>query len=357
MWWTGIVTVWGDTAVTTVSAPPGTRTAGTGEGRWLPSLLMVLASMISVQVGLALAVHQFPALGVTGTTWLRLVLAAAVLLAATRPRLRSPDNWAAVALGVVTAVSAVTFASATARIPLGTAVAIEFCGPLSVAAVGGSARGIRRLVWPSVALTGVLLLTRPWAVAATESARAWAGLGFAVLAAAAWAGYILLTQHVGLRSDGLSGAAIALATAAVAVAPVGVGQAWPPVHAALTGSDHALIALAGCGLAALLVPLAALVLEMNALRRMDKAEFGVWMAGEPALGVVLGALLLGQYPFAWQLPGFALVVLAGIATHRCTSTPLPDGPGPVQALLCNRTGKVFVGSPSPDESGSSGKTR
>jgi inner membrane transporter RhtA len=71
-----------------------------------------------------------------------------------------------------------------------------------------------------------------------------------------------------------------------------------------------------CALAALLVPLAAYALEMVALRRLDQGVFGVWMALEPAIGGLVGALLLGQHLAVWQLPGFALVVTAGIGAQR-----------------------------------------
>jgi inner membrane transporter RhtA len=65
-----------------------------------------------------------------------------------------------------------------------------------------------------------------------------------------------------------------------------------------------------------LVPLAAYALEMIALRHLDQGVFGVWMAVEPALGGLIGALLLGQRLALWQLPGFALVVTAGIGAQR-----------------------------------------
>jgi inner membrane transporter RhtA len=260
---------------------------------------------------------------VVGTTWLRLTFAAAVLtvvLAARGgvPRMGRRDLPAG-ALGVVMAFNAVAFSAATDRIPLGVAVAIEFTGPLSVAAFGARGGGVRRAAWPLVALIGVVTLTRPWAVGGATTSGTWLGLGFAAAAGAGWAAYIVLMAHVGRRSEGLTGLWLALAVAAVVLAPAGLSRAWPGMRAAATGHSQAVGALLTCGLAALLVPLAAYALETVALRRLDRGVFGVWMALEPAIGALVGLLLLGQRPTLWQWPGFGLVVAAGIGAQRAGS--------------------------------------
>lgn len=275
----------------------------------------VLASMSSVQLGAALSVPLFAVSGVVGTTWLRLTLASVVLLAVARPGRPARADLPAALLGLVMAGNAVAFSSATDRIPLGVAVAIEFCGPLTVAASGGRG-GIGRLVIPATALAGVVLLTRPWTIGSVTGTRTWLGLGFAALAGLGWAGYIVLTAHVGRRREGFAGLAVALTVAAVALAPVGAVQSWPVLRDAALGSTPALRALAVCTVAALLVPLAAYALEMAALRRLDSSVFGVWMAFEPAIGALAGLWLLGQPVAATQVPGFALVVLAGVAAQR-----------------------------------------
>ena len=96
------------------------------------------------------------------------------------------------ALGLVTGGVTLLFMAAVARLPLGTASALEFLGPLGVAVARG--RG-RNAAWPLLAAVGVLLLTRPW-----EGSVDLLGVGFALAAACCWAAYILLTQHVGDRS-------------------------------------------------------------------------------------------------------------------------------------------------------------
>ena len=97
---------------------------------------------------------------------------------------------AAVLLGVATASVTLLFMAAVARLPLGTASALEFLGPLGVAVARG--RGSGRFVWPLCAAVGVLLLTEPWAGTADPL-----GVAFALAAACCWAAYILLTQRVG----------------------------------------------------------------------------------------------------------------------------------------------------------------
>src|SRR5271168_462443 len=84
-------------------------------------------------------------------------------LAAVRPkpwRFRRSALLATVALGIATGGVTMLFMVAIARLPLGTASALEFLGPLGVAVARGDGR--RALLWPGFAAAGVLLLTHPW---------------------------------------------------------------------------------------------------------------------------------------------------------------------------------------------------
>src|ERR687886_514553 len=146
--------------------------------------------MPSVQLGSALSVPLISTVGPAGTAWLRLSVGALVFVAVARPPLRSVrrhDLPALLGLGVTTGLVTITFLAAIERIPLGTAVAVEFLGPLSVAAV--RSHSTRALTWPPVALLGVVLLTQPW-----HGDMEPIGIGFAGLAAIGWGTYILLTQ-------------------------------------------------------------------------------------------------------------------------------------------------------------------
>lgn len=100
--------------------------------------MLAVTAMLSVQLSSALSVDLIASVGSAGTAWLRLTFGAVIFLALARPPLRSirrHDLPALVGLGVATGVMSVAFLAALARIPLGTAVAIEFLGPLTVAAI------------------------------------------------------------------------------------------------------------------------------------------------------------------------------------------------------------------------------
>jgi inner membrane transporter RhtA len=275
--------------------------------------------MLSVQLGSALSVGLIDEVGPAGTAWLRLSMGAVLFLLIARPPLRGlrrRDLPGVLGLGVATGMVTVTFLSAIERIPLGTAVAIEFLGPLTVAALRAHRR--RALVWPALALGGVVLLTEPWAGQVDLL-----GVGFAALAAVCWAVYIVLTQQVGDRFSGISALSLTIPIAAITAAVVGVPQA--------AGSLTIEVLVTALGLA-LLLPVLPFALEMLALRRMTSTAFGTLMALEPAFGVILGLLVLAQQPSPLQVVGIILVVLAGAAAQRGGRRDRdPDAPVPALA--------------------------
>jgi inner membrane transporter RhtA len=282
-----------------------------------PAPALAIASMVIVQFGSALSTHLFDAVGPAGSAWLRLAFSGLVLLALTRPRLGQLSRRALVGvalLGVTTAVLSLAFIESLARIPLGTAVAVEFLGPLGVSALRAQRRGA--LAWPALALAGVVALTRPWAGGADP-----AGIGFALAAAAGWAGYLVLTQRVGAEVEGLRPLALSMTAGAVVAAPLAAG----PALAGLTPS----VALLAAG-TAVLSPLLPYVLELAALRRMSLAAFGTLMALEPGIATVLGLLVLAQAPSGLQAGGVLLVVAAGIGAQRSARTCPASAPASVE---------------------------
>jgi len=259
---------------------------------------MAGAAMCCVQLGLAASIGLSDRLGPDGVAWLRLVWAAVILVAFTRPwrsRFTRSGLLTCVALGVVTAGMTLLFMAAAVRIPLGTASALEFLGPLSVAVIRGRTAG---RWWAVVAAAGVLALTEPW-----HGGTDLAGVLMALGAAACWAGYILLTQKAGDEVSGLQALAVSMPVAAVA-ATVVVG---PAVFAHL---DWQLL-LVGAGLA-LLMPVIPFSLELLALRRLKASVFGTLMSLEPAIAAAVGFVVLGQAPGLTALLGVALVVAAGV---------------------------------------------
>ena len=273
---------------------------------------MALGSMLCVQVGLAIAVTLIDRIGVEGAAWLRLAWAGVLMLVIVRPRVAA-FTWATfrvcVVLGVVTAAITLLFMAALDRIPLGTASALEFLGPLGVAVAHG--KGGNRLVWPGVAAVGVALLTHPWDGAVDPI-----GVLYALGAAACWAGYILLTQRAGDEVAGINALAVSMPVAGL-VATVAVG---PAVLPRMTPE----ILLIGIGLA-ILLPVVPFALELLALRRLTTAAFGTLMSLEPAFAMIVGLVVLHQVPGPAGVVGICFVVAAGIGAARtgARSSPVP----------------------------------
>jgi inner membrane transporter RhtA len=263
---------------------------------------MAVASMLCVQLGLAASVGLIDELGADGAAWLRLAWAGVIVLVVVRPR---PSDFtrrafhACVLLGLVTGGVTVLFMAALERLPLGTASALEFLGPLGVAVARGKG-GTK--VWPLLAAAGVLLLTQPW-----EGSVDLLGVGLALGAGACWAAYILLTQRVGDEVEGIKALAVTMPVAALAATlvagPATLGRVTPE------------LLVVGIGLA-LLLPVVPFTLELLALRRLNTSAFGTLMSLEPAFALLVGLVVLDQMPDLLAAVGIAFVVCAGVGAAR-----------------------------------------
>jgi inner membrane transporter RhtA len=285
-----------------------------------PAAALVLGSCVSLQVGAACAARLFPVAGSTGTTLLRLGLAALALLAAVRPRAHRWDarQWrAVVAFGLTLAAMNGSFYAAIERIPLGTAVTVEFLGPLTLAAV--LSRRLRELTWVLLAAAGVALLG---VQDGTGGGLDPAGIGLALVAGLFWALYILASRRVGARVPGQGGLAVATAVGALTLLPLGaVGAA----HA--LDRPQSLLLAAGTALLASVVPYS---LELAALRRLSPPVFGVLLSLEPAIAALAGWVLLGQPLGPLGAVAVGVVVLASAGSTlsgRRAEPPAADHPG------------------------------
>lgn len=272
----------------------------------------VLASCASVQIGSALATKLMATTGSEGATALRLGLAAVVLLAVTRPRLKawSSAQWSAsLALGLCLVGMNGAFYLALSRIPLGVAVTLEFLGPLTLSALSSTRR--RDLAWVVWALGGVVLL------GGLPSAAGLAldpiGVALALIAGLFWALYILAAARVGATTPGLGGLAVATGAAALVALPFGLSGA----STVLTRPELAALAAA----TALLASIVPYSLELGAIRSLPTRTFGILMSLEPAVAALVGWLLLGQ-GIAWPtVLGMAMVISAS------AGAALGDPPG------------------------------
>ncbi|GAB7004611.1 EamA family transporter [Nocardioides sp. AN3] len=273
-------------------------------------VLLVLIGIASVQFGAGLAKTLFDEVSPTTIVWLRLFTSAVVLLAVVRPSLRgrTSHDWAVVVgFGLSLATMNWAIYQAFARIPLGIAVTIEFVGPLALA-VFGSHRA-RDLVWIGLAALGVLLL------GFQRTDLTVAGVGFALLAGAAWAAYILLSAQTGRHWEGLEGLAVASGVALLMLSPLAIG-----LHSDDLGSGHIWVIGAAVGVLSSVIPYSC---ELVALRSLPPSVFGVLMSLEPAAAALAGWLVVGETLSAVQWLALLCVVVASIGMTRSARQPVP----------------------------------
>ncbi len=284
----------------------------------VPAPALVVLAIISVQLGAGLAKNLFDELPPSAVVTLRMATSAVVLVLIGRKALRGVlrrhtgrDLAVAVAFGAALATMNFAIYESFARIPLGIAVTIEFLGPLGVA-VAVSRRRID-LVWVALAASGVLLLMRDDGTGRVTVA----GVAFALLAAACWAAYILLSAATGRRFAGSSGLAIATVVGTVLVLPVGVSAA---------GTTLLRPELLGLGvLIGLLSSAIPYTFELEALRRMPAQLFGILMSLEPAAAALAGLVVLGEVLNLREWAAIGCVIVASVGATRSQPNP-PEAP-------------------------------
>jgi inner membrane transporter RhtA len=271
----------------------------------VPPTGLVILAVISTQIGSALAKSLFQEVGPVGIVFLRVSLAAGILFLAWRPRWQL-SVWqhgkTLAAFGTSLALMNLIFYLAIARIPLGIAVALEFIGPLGLAAVK-SHRWLD-VVWVVLAGIGVLLLAP---IGGFELD--WLGVGLALLAGGCWASYILLSAATGRVLSGIDGLVWAMAFGACLLAPVGIG---------LTGMNllngQVLAIATGVALLSSAIPYG---LELTALRRLPVTVFGVLLSVEPMAAAIAGFLILGETITPRAIAAILLISVAAAGAARC----------------------------------------
>jgi inner membrane transporter RhtA len=278
----------------------------------IPAPWLVVAGVSSVQLGAAIAKSLFDELTPTGLVMLRLVFGALILGLFFRPRVRdrsSRELQLALAFGLTLVTMNFCFYQAIDRIPLGIAVTLEFVGPLGVALVGS--RRSSDFLWVAMAASGIALL----APGIGEGLDA-VGVAFALGAGVLWAAYITLSIHVGRAYSGPTGLVLAMAVGALVALPFGIASAG----SALLQPELLAAAFAVAVLSAAL-PWS---LELEALRRMPAHVFGVLMSLEPAIGALVGFVVLGERIGVRAVAAIALVVIASAGAARGARTaPAP----------------------------------
>lgn len=270
---------------------------------WLSPVWLVVGAIISVQVGAAFAKSLFELAPPTAIAWLRMAVAAAVLMLVARPRLtgRTWAEWRVV-IGYGIALATMNWAiyMSFSRIPIGLAVTIEFLGPLAVALLGS--RRWLDLVWVALAGIGVALLgVFPVTVD-------WIGVGFALLAATGWAAYILLGRRTGVSWSGVTGVSVGAMLGALIFLVPGI----------LSGGSEllqpkVLLLGAAVGVLSSVIPYG---LEMVALRSISPGIFGILMSLEPAVAALAALVILGEQLSWVEIVAMGCVIVASAGATR-----------------------------------------
>ena len=272
-----------------------------------PPHLFFLVSAIFHYLGPSFAVLLFAQIAPLGVAWLRIASAALIFAVWRRPWrvflvLSARDRAIILALGLVLAAMNSIFYEAIARLPLGTVGAIEFLGPIAIAAYGLRTR--RNIFALALAALGVYALTDVRIVGEP--------LGFALAFAncALFALYIVLGHRVASAPGAVSSVdrlGAAMGVAAVAALPIGLADAMPAFsHPPL------LLAAIGVGVSSSVIPY---VCDQLAMRRLPRATFALLLSLLPATAAIIGFLVLRQTPSMMEMIGVALVV-GGVALRE-----------------------------------------
>jgi inner membrane transporter RhtA len=277
--------------------------------RIVAPVAMILIAMVSIQSGAALAKNLFPVVGTAGASAMRLIFAAMILLLVWRPFAKArtdsvpAERRALLLYGASLGTMNLLFYVALERVPLGLAVAFEFCGPLAVALL--RSRRALDFLWVVCAVSGLALLLPIGTPARLDPI----GVAFALGAGVCWALYIVFGQSVGATMHGGVAVALGMSIAAAVALPVGIisaGRNLLSWEAARTAVAVAILSSA--------LPYS---LEMYALKRIPAHTFGVLMSIEPAIGALSGLIFLSEQLASLQWTGIGLIMLASIG---CTLT-------------------------------------
>jgi inner membrane transporter RhtA len=270
----------------------------------IPPWLHLVASIISVQIGGALATTLFSALGPNGVVATRTLIAAALFYVLWRPKLRgyTGSDYAAVLLyGGTIAGMMLAYYAAIERIPIGIAVAVAFIGPLGVAVL--TSRKVTDLLWVGLGAVGVILLS-PLEATTLDPV----GLGLSVLSGVLWGIYVFVGGQVTKRIPGNSGGAMGMMVAAV----IAFGFGGVRAGTVLTHPDLLLLVL----VVAILSSAIPFALQFFALQRLPSRTFGMLLSIEPVVAALVAFLFLGQRLSTAEVLGIGCVTVAAVATAR-----------------------------------------
>jgi len=269
----------------------------------IPPQGLILLAIMAIQIGASVAVQLFPILGIEGTTAVRIVFSAIILGVTVKGKISALwqvflDNWIILCVfGICMAAMNFFFYKAIDRIPLGAVVAIEFIGPLGLAAV--TSNRLIHFIWVGLAAVGIFLLS-PLSGANLDK---W-GVLFALIAGSGWTTFIVLGKKVGKKIVGNNGLVIAMIIASIIMLPFFVQVTDKLLH------DPYVLFIGIC--VALLATSIPFSLEFHALKRLTPRAYGVLISLEPAIAALVGVLILDESIGIRGIIAVVLVVIASI---------------------------------------------
>jgi inner membrane transporter RhtA len=278
----------------------------------VPPWLLVVAAILSTQIGAAVAKQLFETVGTSGVVFLRTFIGGLLFAVLWRPRVRGyrRQDYLTLALyGVVISGMMLTFYAAIARIPLAITVAIAFTGPLGVAVAGS--RRLRDLIWVIMAIIGVLLLSP-----ITNTTLDPLGLFLAVLSALGWVAFIVISPRVARTFDQNTGLTIGMCIAAVVSLPFGLAGASRVL------ADPALIVMSI--VIAILASAIPFAFEFQALARLPGRVYSLLTSLEPVVATIIGFVALHEALELREIAGILLVTIAAVATTLSLPQPTSD---------------------------------
>jgi inner membrane transporter RhtA len=273
----------------------------------LPPHVFFAISAVFHYLGPSFAVLLFASLAPSGVAWLRIASAGLVFALWRRPwrafaTLPPRDRIIIAALGAVLAAMNTLFYEAIARLPLATVGAIEFFGPIALAAWGARTR--RNFAALVLAACGVYVLT------GVRISGELLGYLFAFANCALFMAYIMLGHQISAGGAGVSGVdrlGSAMLAATLAALPFGFREALPAFSA-----PRLLCAAVGVGISSSVIPY---VCDQLAMARLPRASFALLLSLLPASAAMIGFIVLHQVPSFAEASGIMLVI-AGVALHQ-----------------------------------------
>jgi drug/metabolite transporter (DMT)-like permease len=237
----------------------------------------------------------------------------AVLVVSRRPFLPAPgERWRALALGMLGyAVESVLFYSALQRGSAAAVALLFYSYPAMVAGLELATRQVqpnrRLLAALPLSVVGTLMIVTAGSIAISPG-----GVFFALLSAASFTGYLIVSSRVVPRTDALTNGAWVAIGASIAITGFGLAGGGGGFRA--PGSSWWVMVLNG------LATGAAFTLLFGALKRLGASRTAIVMTMEALSAVVLSALVLGERIGAREAVGGAAILAATVLVSSSRRT-------------------------------------